>query len=87
MPDLRAPGAARLRALDALTSDTRSLLRRVGRVQRQAADLGDPVLSEQGRELVDCTERLLTSLEERRQDERRLARQQLRGLPVDLDQP
>jgi hypothetical protein len=79
MPDLSAPGASRLRALDALTSDTRSLLRRAGKVQRQTADLGDQVVTEQGRELVDATERLLNSLEERRRDERLLARQQLRG--------
>jgi hypothetical protein len=87
MPDFSVPGAARLRALDALTSDTRSLLRRAARVQRQTADLADPVLVAQGRELVDTVERLLTSLEERRQEERQRARQQLRGIPPDQDLP
>lgn len=87
MPDFSVPGAARLRALDALASDTRSLLRRAGRVQRQTADLGDPVVTEQGRELQDAAERLLNSLEERRREERLLARQQLRGIPVDTDGP
>jgi len=87
MPDFSVPGAARLRALDVLASDTRSLLRRAGRVQRQTADLGDPVVTEQGRELQDAAERLLNSLEERRREERLLARQQLRGIPVDTDGP
>lgn len=87
MPDFSVPGAARLRALDALASDTRSLLRRAGRVQRQTADLGDPVVTEQGRELQDAAERLLNSLEERRREERLLARQQLRGIPADTDGP
>ena len=87
MPDFSVPGAARLRALDALASDTRSLLRRAGRVQRQTADLGDPVVTDQGRELQDAAERLLNSLEERRREERLLARQQLRGIPVDTDGP
>jgi hypothetical protein len=87
MPDFSVPGAARLRALDALASDTRSLLRRAGRVQRQTADLGDPVVTEQGRELQDAAERLLNSLEGRRREERLLARQQLRGIPADTDGP
>jgi hypothetical protein len=87
MPDFSVPGAARLRALDALASDTRSLLRRAGRVQRQTADLGDPVVTDQGRELQDAAERLLNSLEERRREERLLARQQLRGIPADTDGP
>lgn len=87
MPDFSVPGAARLRALDALASDTRSLLRRAGRVQRQTADLGDSVVTEQGRELQDAAERLLNSLEERRREERLLARQQLRGIPADTDGP
>ena len=87
MPDFSVPGAARLRALDALASDTRSLLRRAGRVQRQTADLGDPVVTEQGRELQDAAERLLNSVEERRREERLLARQQLRGIPADTDGP
>jgi erythromycin esterase-like protein len=56
-------------------------------VQRQTADLGDPVVTEQGRELQDAAERLLNSLEERRREERLLARQQLRGIPVDTDGP
>lgn len=87
MPDLSSPAGARLRALDRLTSDTRALLRRVARVQSQTAELEDSVLSQQGRELVDTTERLLTSLEERRQVERRAARRQLRGIPVETEQP
>ena len=87
MPDFSVPGAARLRALDALASDTRSLLRRAGRVQRQTADLGDSVVTEQGRELQDAAERLLNSVEERRREERLLARQQLRGIPADTDGP
>ncbi|HVB53609.1 MAG TPA: hypothetical protein VNF24_05400 [Candidatus Acidoferrales bacterium] len=87
MPDLSVSGAGRLRALDALASDTRSLLRRAGKVQRNTADLGDPSVTEQGRELVDATERLLASLEERRRDERLLARQHLRGIGRDADQP
>jgi erythromycin esterase-like protein len=87
MPDFSVPGAARLRALDALASDTRSLLRRAGRLQRQTADLGDSVVTEQGRELQDAAERLLNSVEERRREERLLARQQLRGIPADTDGP
>ncbi|HVB14427.1 MAG TPA: hypothetical protein VNH38_06710 [Candidatus Dormibacteraeota bacterium] len=87
MPDLSKPGAGRLRALDALASDARSLLRRAGRVQRQTADLGDSAITQQGRELVEAAEQLLNSLEERRRDERLLARQQLRGLGTDADQP
>ena len=87
MPDFSVPGAARLRALDALASDTRSLLRRAGRLQRQTAALGDSVVTEQGRELQDAAERLLNSVEERRREERLLARQQLRGIPADTDGP
>lgn len=87
MPDLSAPGAGRLRALDAVTSDTRSLLRRAGKVQRQTADLGEPGLTEQSRELVDVTERLLDSLEERQRDERLLARQELRGIGGSTEHP
>jgi hypothetical protein len=87
VPDLSIPGASRLRALDAVTTDTRSLLRRAGKVQRQTADLGDPVVTEQGQELVDAAQRLLESLEERRRDERLLARQQIRGGDRDSEQP
>jgi hypothetical protein len=87
MPDLSAPGASQLRALDGLASDTRSILRRASRLQRQTRDLGDPALSEQGRELVATAERLLSSLEERRREGRMLARQQLRGSVAELEQP
>ncbi|MGC2193019.1 MAG: hypothetical protein WA751_11885 [Candidatus Dormiibacterota bacterium] len=87
MPDLSVPGASRLRALDTVASDTRSLVRRAAKIQRQTADLGDPLLTEQGRELVDATERLLNVLEERRRDERLLARQQLRGVNSRSDEP
>ncbi|MGA7173416.1 MAG: hypothetical protein WCB86_06965 [Candidatus Dormiibacterota bacterium] len=87
MPDLSTPGASRLRALDAVAADTRSLLRRAGKVQRQTADLGDPAVTEQGQELVDAAQRLLESLEERRRDERLLARQHIRGGDRDFEQP
>jgi hypothetical protein len=85
MPDFSAPGAARLRALDALASDVRSLLRRGGRVQRQTADLGDTELTEQCGELLQATERLLASVEERRHEERQQARRQLRGITSDQE--
>jgi hypothetical protein len=85
MPDFSAPGVDRLRALDSLASDARSLLRRAGRVQRQTADLADPALTEQSVELVAATERLLASVEERRQEERQRARRQLRGIATDQD--
>ncbi|HUY09087.1 MAG TPA: hypothetical protein VMW80_06510 [Candidatus Dormibacteraeota bacterium] len=87
MPDLSVPGAGRLRALDAVAADTRSLLRRASKVQRQTADLGDPLVTEQGQELVVIAQRLLESLEERRRDERLLARQQIRGANRDTEQP
>ncbi len=87
MPDLSASGTDRLRGLDALTSDVRSLLRRAGKVQRQTADLGDPEAVAQGRELMDATERLLELLEERRRDERQIARQRLLGSAGNVDQP
>ncbi|MGA8208330.1 MAG: hypothetical protein WB801_00960 [Candidatus Dormiibacterota bacterium] len=85
MPDFSAPGADRLKALDALVSDVRSLLRRAARVQRQMADLSDPELAESGRELLDATERLLAGVEERRQQERQQARRQLRGMANDQE--
>jgi|GEM_PF-4916290 len=85
MPDFSAPGADRLRALDALTSDVRSLLRRAGRVQRQTADVGDIELTEQSEELLAATERLLASVEERRHQERQQARRQLRGITSDQE--
>ena len=76
-----------MRALDALASDTRSLLRRAGKVQRRAADLGDPQVTEQGGELLDAAARLLDSLERRRTAERQLARQLVRGQSDDGEQP
>jgi hypothetical protein len=85
VPDFSASGADRLKALDALASDVRSLLRRAARVQRQMADLSEPELTESGRELLDATERLLASVEERRQQERQQARRQLRGIANDQE--
>lgn len=87
MPDLSVPGPGRMRALDALASDTRSLLRRAGKVQRRAADLGDPQVTEQGGELLDATARLLDSLERRRVAERQLARQLVRGRSEAEEEP
>lgn len=85
MPDFSAPGADRVKALDVLASDVRSLLRRAARVQRQLADFSDPELTESGRELLDATERLLASVEEHRQKERQQARRQLRGIANDQE--
>ncbi|HUY25169.1 MAG TPA: hypothetical protein VMV09_07695 [Candidatus Saccharimonadales bacterium] len=85
MPDFSAPGADRLKALDALASDVRSLLRRAARVQRQAADLAAPELTESSGELLEVTERLLAAVEERRQHERQQARRQLRGIAGDQE--
>ncbi|HEY6537638.1 MAG TPA: hypothetical protein VI138_01190 [Candidatus Dormibacteraeota bacterium] len=87
MPDLSLPSAGRLRALDGLASDTRSLLRRAGRVQRLAADLGDPALDDQSRELVDATERLLSCFEERRREARLAARQRVLDPGPETDEP
>jgi hypothetical protein len=85
MPDFTTPGADRLRALDALVSDVRSLLRRAGRVQRQTADVGDIELTEQSGELLEAAERLLAGVEERRREERQEARRQLRGITRDQE--
>jgi sensor histidine kinase YesM len=85
MPDFSAPGADRLKALDALASDVRSLLRRTARAQRQIADLSDPELTHSSRELLDATERLLALVEERRQQERQQTRRQLRGVANDQE--
>jgi len=85
VPDFSAPGTDRLKALDALASDVRSLLRRAARVQRQAADLSDPELTESSGELLEATERLLAGVEERRQHERQQARRQLRGIASDQE--
>ncbi|MGH7643661.1 MAG: hypothetical protein ACRENX_11765 [Candidatus Dormibacteria bacterium] len=87
MPDLSVPGPSRLRAVDALAADTRSLLRRATKVQRQTADLGETAITEQGQLVVEVTERLLGSLEDLRRDERLLARQNLQGIGGDSDQP
>lgn len=86
MPDLSGPGAQRIRALDGLASDTRSLLRRGARVRRQTADLEDPLLDAQSLALLEAAERLLRSLEERRQEERQQARQRLRLSRADDDE-
>jgi hypothetical protein len=85
MPDFSTQGADRLRALDALASDVRSLLRRAGRVQRQTADVGDTELTEQSGELLEATERLLAGVDERRHEERLQARRQLRGIAGDQE--
>jgi sensor histidine kinase YesM len=85
MPDFSAPGADRLKALDALASEVRSLLRRTARAQRQIADLSDPELTQSSRELLDATERLVARVEERRQQERQQTRRQLRGVADDQE--
>ncbi|MFZ0168597.1 MAG: hypothetical protein WAL64_04125 [Candidatus Dormiibacterota bacterium] len=85
MPDFSAPGVDRLKALDALASDVRSLLRRTARVQRQAADLAAPELTESSGDLLEVTEGLLAAVEERRQHERQQARRQLRGIASDQE--
>jgi hypothetical protein len=85
MPDLGSVGADRIRALDAVASDTRSLLRRAARMRQQTSNLGDPELAALGSELVELAERLLIRLEEHRAEERRRARQQLRGIRQEPD--
>ena len=85
MPDFSAPGADRLKALDALASDVRSLLRRAARVQRQAADLAAPELTESSGELLEVSERLLAAVEERRQHVRQQASRQLSGIAGDQE--
>ncbi|MGA2872755.1 MAG: hypothetical protein ABSF27_04110 [Candidatus Dormibacteria bacterium] len=79
MPDLGGAPTDRIRALDAVTSDTRSLLRRAVRIREQTSNLEDPELAALGAELVELAERLLARLEDRRAEERRRARRQLRG--------
>jgi hypothetical protein len=49
------------------------------RIREQTSNLEDPELAALGAELVELAERLLARLEDRRAEERRRARRQLRG--------
>lgn len=88
MPGLGSAGIDRLRAVDGISADARALLRRANRLQERAsAALGDPLVTAQAREVTDAAERLLDSLEERRVEERSVARQRLRTPEADPGQP
>ncbi|MGH7608989.1 MAG: hypothetical protein ACREOD_03445 [Candidatus Dormibacteria bacterium] len=69
----------RLRELDGLTADARSLLRRAGRLRQRLADLSEPGPVGPAQELLGAAERLLAALEETRQLQRRELRRGLRG--------
>ncbi len=71
-------GPQGLRRLEGALSDSRSVLRRAGRLQRSLGECGDPGLERLAAACVEAAQELLAGLEVARAEERRRTRELLR---------